>query len=463
MKFKPSQKAKRIIELLFQAGASDCMFVGGFVRDFFLHIDSKDIDIEVYGMDYDSILAALSPHFRVDVVGRSFGVIKVDHRIDVSIPRRESKTGRGHRAFCVETDSELSPREAFGRRDFTINAIGMRLDGSICDPYDGQGDLRRRILRATTDAFAEDPLRVLRGMQFAARLGFEGDARTLELCRSLLGEFETLAPERIWDEWNKWAIKSRFPSKGLQFLDQCGWIEKFPEIAALRGCEQNPYLHPEGDVFAHTKMVCDEAVKISEQWKFREERHQELLFSALAHDFGKSFCTVVSEQGRISSRGHAEQGVSPALSFLQRIHSPLNLRTRVAALVREHMSQMSVPKGDFPPERLVRRLSTRLSPSTIRTWAALCIADSAGRGGIRNPRTRVDPWLEVAEKLSLMDKTPDPILRGRDLISLGMPPGPKMGELLREAFELQLDGEIANSEDALKWARERRDALPEPP
>ena len=223
-------KVKRVIQLLTDGGASDCLFVGGCVRDHFLGIETKDIDIEVYGLSYKQILKILKPHFHVGWVGQSFGTVKVDNEIDLSLPRTESKTGTGHTGFDVVSDPFLNPTVALSRRDFTINAIGIRIDDTVIDPFHGLDDLHKGILRAPTEAFCEDPLRVLRGMQFAARFGFEMEPQTVELCRRVLPEFETLSAERIWSEWEKWAVKGRFPGKGLQVLCDTGWIVRFPEI-----------------------------------------------------------------------------------------------------------------------------------------------------------------------------------------------------------------------------------------
>ncbi|MDR3110654.1 MAG: hypothetical protein LBU65_13380, partial [Planctomycetaceae bacterium] len=200
---KVYKKAAHLIELLLESGASDAFFVGGTVRDQLLGIDVKgvkDVDIEVYGLSYEQIVTILKPRFRVNFVGKSFGVIKIDNSIDVGVPRRESKHGSGHRGFEVVPDPTMTIREAFARRDFTINAIGLRLNGEFIDPFGGRDDLNNGILRATTDSFCEDPLRVLRGMQFAARFGFRMDSKTIDLCKRVANEFDTLAPERIWDE-----------------------------------------------------------------------------------------------------------------------------------------------------------------------------------------------------------------------------------------------------------------------
>ena len=451
--FTPSKKSKRIIDLLLQAGATECLFVGGYVRDYFLGITSKDVDIEVYGLNYEQIARVLGEHFRISIVGQSFGVVKVGTDIDVSIPRRESKTGIGHTAFHVETDSSLTPLEAFGRRDFTINAIGMRLNGSLCDPYNGREDLNRKILRATTDAFREDPLRVLRGMQFAARFGFDTEPRTLELCRSLLPEFETLAAERIWNEWYKWAEKGRFPSKGLLFLRDTGWIEKFPEITALIGCKQNPHWHSEGDAFAHTLITCDEAEKIARITPLAENERVELMFAALCHDFGKPSTLINSEEYGWISPKHAATSGPLTEAFLNRMKAPHHVIAHTVPLVLEHMTPLQIHPDAIPDDTMVRRLAVRLSPTSIRMWGHLCHADRRGCGGLKNGDGRLVHWLDVAEKLAILDAPPPPLLLGRDLMSLGMKPGPEMGTLLKAAYEAQLDGILLNSDDAINWAK----------
>ena len=453
--FTPSKKSKRIIDLLLQAGATECLFVGGYVRDYFLGITSKDIDIEVYGLNYEQIARVLGEHFRISIVGQSFGVVKVGTDIDVSIPRRESKTGIGHTAFHVETDSSLTPQEAFGRRDFTINAIGMRLDGSLCDPYNGREDLEQKILRATTDAFREDPLRVLRGMQFAARFGFDTELRTIELCRSLLPEFETLAAERIWNEWHKWAVKGRFPSKGLLFLRDTGWIEKFPEIAALIGCKQNPYWHSEGDAFAHTLITCDEAEIIARITPLAESERVELMFAALCHDFGKPSTLVKTEEYGWISPKHAAASGPLTEAFLSRMKAPHHVIARTVPLVLEHMTPLQIHPDAIPGDAMVRRLAVRLSPTNIRLWGHLCHADRRGCGGLKNGDGRMVHWIDAAGKLAILDAPPPPLLQGRDLMSLGMKPGPEMGDLLKAAYEAQLDGILLNSDDAINWAKSK--------
>ncbi|MEO6567379.1 MAG: polynucleotide adenylyltransferase, partial [Opitutaceae bacterium] len=215
--------------------------VGGGVRDWLLGFEPEDFDVEVAGVDFEMLARALAPFGATDVVGRSFGVIKVRSassgaEYDFSLPRRESKTGFGHRGFAVAPDPELSDADAAARRDFTVNAIALDpLSGEIIDPHGGQRDLASRVLRHTSGAFVEDPLRVLRAFQLAARFDFVLAPETAALCCSIVDTFSELPVERVWGEWDKWATKSKKPSRGLAVLEETGWLRHFPEIAALRG------------------------------------------------------------------------------------------------------------------------------------------------------------------------------------------------------------------------------------
>ncbi|MCL2743054.1 MAG: HD domain-containing protein [Planctomycetaceae bacterium] len=457
-------KIKKILTLLLDNGAAECFFVGGFVRDLLLNrqsggnaarFDYKDIDIEVYGLTYKEIAMILRRNFHhVGLVGQSFAVIKIDNEIDINLPRTDSKIGSGHKGFEVSANPHLVPEAAFARRDFTINAIGLRLDGTIYDPFGGCGDLQRGILRAPTEAFCEDPLRVLRGMQFAARFGFDMEPKTVELCKRVLPEFKTLSAERVWGEWKKWTSKGKHPSKGLQLLKQTGWLSCFPEIEALVGCPQNPYWHPEGDVFVHTCWVCDEAAKIADEMQLDDEYRTVLLFAALCHDFGKPEKTVLNEKGRWSSHGHAEAGAALTERFLLKMKPPLRIVERVVPLVPEHMFFY-----EELTETAVRRLSVRLKKASIRILAALCRADGRGSGGPDDREETVVQWSSAAERLGVMDSAPKMILQGRDLLPLGIKPGKAMGKILNDAYETQLDGEFYDLEHALLWfERHQRDS-----
>jgi len=459
------RQALKVIELLEQGGARDVLLVGGFVRDALLGVPSKDVDVEVYGLSYSQIRDILAPCFHVDLVGQAFGVLKVGRDIDVALPRIDSKRGLGHKGFDVKTPADVSYQEAFARRDFTINAIGMRRDGSFCDPYDGAGDLKRKILRATSPAFKDDPLRVLRGVQFAARLGFAMDARTIQYCREVFSEFPTLSAERIYEEWKKWALKGVYPRAGLELLRETGWVKGFPELDALIGCPQNPIWHPEGDVWTHTLAVCEEASRAIRNHtpELSEDERVVLMFAALTHDFGKPSTTKADEKGVLRSPGHAEAGAPLATAFLERMKAPIRIQEAVAPLVAAHMATQRV--DDPPSERTVRRLANKLTPANIKLWTLLCRSDAYGcfktsesvASNVPECRNKIrfqaDMWLEIAERQNIAESAPTPLLQGRDLLVLGIKPGPKMGKILKTSFEAQLDGAFTTREEGVEYLK----------
>jgi len=261
------------------------LLVGGSVRDSILGLPKKDLDIEVYGLEAHSLLEILGREFEIDLVGQAFGVVKIHHlTIDISIPRRESKAGQGHKGFAISCDPYMRPEEAASRRDFTMNAIAMDpRTNEIIDPFGGIGDLRQGLLRHTSEKFSEDPLRVLRGMQFVARFDLEVAPETTALCQKI--DSEGLAKERIFDEWKKLILTGETPSRGLQLLRACGWIEYYPELKALIGCTQDPKWHPEGDVWVHT-LHCMDAFA---QERIGNEKEDLIVgFATLCHDFGKT-------------------------------------------------------------------------------------------------------------------------------------------------------------------------------
>ena len=429
--------------------------VGGCVRDQLLGRRSTDFDVEVFGVSFDVLEAALASRGRIDRVGRSFGVLKLRTpsgvNIDFSVPRRDSKTGPGHKGFEVTFAPGITPKEAAARRDFTINAMMFdpRSD-RLLDFFGGEEDLRRRVLRHTSDAFGEDPLRVLRGMQFASRFRLTASVETVAICRPMAPRYSELAVERIREEWCKWAGESEVPSLGLRFLEQTNWISQFPELDALRATSQEPEWHPEGDVFVHTCHCCDALVEL-EEWRAAEsETRIVLLLAVLAHDFGKPATTrreCKEGRQRIVSPGHDEAGVPVAEQFLERIGVPRAIINRVLPLVRCHMAHLQ-----GLTDRSVRRLSRRLEPENIRDLCVLMTADHFGRP----PVPRVIPESiarlgQLAAELKIQSSAPGPILKGRDLIALGMSPGQRMGRLLTAAYEAQLDGQIRTRNDAWQW------------
>lgn len=414
------EKARRIAAALSQA--KQVLMVGGCVRDRLLNLPVKDIDLEVFGLNYEQIASALQrAGFHTNMVGQQFAVIKVDNTIDVSIPRRESKLGIGHKGFAVTADPNMDFAEAAARRDFTINAMAEDFAGNLYDPYNGRADLAAKCLRAVSPAFVEDPLRVLRGMQLAARFNLQLDPDTARLCRSLTSEFHTLAAERLWVEWEKWATKGDYPGAGLRLLLQTHWIQFFPELAALVDLPQDPEWHPEGDVFIHTLHVCDAAAAIARRENLNDPARAVLLFAALCHDLGKALTTQRNDAGRWVAPNHAKLGTLPSETFLRCIHAPRHLIEHVLPLVAEHMAHIS-HQDEPPTPRIVRRLANRLHPASLRMLAMLTEADHSGRPPLPTGQP-MQVWLDVAHAMQLADQKPKPILMGRHLLQRGFTPG----------------------------------------
>ena len=436
--------------------------VGGGVRDWLLGLAPKDFDVEVAGVDFETLHRALAPFGATDVVGRSFGVIKVRGKTsgaeyDFSLPRRESKTGAGHRGFAVAPDPGLSDADAAARRDFTVNAIALDpFSHALIDPFDGQRDLQARVLRHTSAAFTEDPLRVLRAMQLAARFDFTLAPETAALSGSIAETFSELPVECVWHEWEKWAEKSIKPSRGLAVLEETGWLKHFPEVASLRGTPQEPEWHPEGDVFTHTQLCLDALVALDE-WKAGEAaRRRTLMFAVLAHDFGKPATTARAEKRgalRWISPGHEAAGGPLAENFLRRIGAPLELDAPVRALVTNHLAHHH-GQAQFS-DTSVRRLARKLTPATIDDLAAVMRADSNGRPPLASPDThaRIDELVAKAHDLLLTDAAPKPLLLGRHLVQLGQKPDAHFKKILDAAFEAQLDGAFGDEAGGVAWLK----------
>lgn len=439
--------------------------VGGGVRDWLLGLEPKDFDVEVGGVDFATLQGALAPFGATDVIGRSFGVIKVRGRqtgreYDFSLPRRESKTGQGHRGFAVQPDPELDDRGAAARRDFTLNAISWDpFEQRVIDPFDGRKDLAAKVLRHTSPAFVEDPLRVLRAFQLAARFDFTLAPETAALCRTIVPEFTTLPVERVWGEWDKWATKAVKPSRGIDVLEQTGWIVHFPEVAVMRGVPQEPEWHPEGDVLTHTNHCMDALARLPEWKPMDAPRRRLLLFAVLAHDFGKPATTVRQERRgvlRWTSAGHEGAGGPIAEAFLRRIGAPLELDAPVRALVVQHLAHHHGHEGTFSDSQ-VRRLARKLAPATIDDLALVMRADSLGRPPLESPESLalIDQLVARAHELALREQAPQPILKGRHLLALGWKPNPNFKAVLDEAFEAQLDGAFGDEVSGVEWLKAR--------
>ena len=443
--------------------------VGGSVRDWLLGLEPKDFDVEVFGLDYEKLGRALAAFGPTDVVGRSFGVLKVrieGTEYDFSLPRRESKTGAGHRGFAVEPDPQLTEAEAAARRDFTLNSIAYDpFTQRLIDPHGGERDLQARVLRHTSAAFSEDPLRVLRGFQLAARFELSLAPETAALCHSIRDAYNELPVERVWGEWDKWATKSVKPSRGLQVLKQTGWLEHFPEIAALDGLPQEPEWHPEGDVFIHIGHCLDALVGLDSWRDGTPAIRRRLSFAVLAHDFGKAVTTKQAlRHGRLrwTSAEHEAAGGPLAETFLQRIGAPLEMIGYVRPLVVNHLLHHDGP-AEYR-DTTVRRLARKIEPATLDDLMAVMRADHLGRPPLVSVETekRLGYFRVSAQRLALEHAAPKPIILGRHLIALGFKPGPNFKTALDAAFESQLDGAFHDELGGLEWMKNYLRAHPLP-
>ena len=282
------------------------LVVGGYVRDHLLGTPSKDIDVEVFGIDGPTLAATLERFGPVRNVGRAFSVFRVQGLdVDFSLPQSSSTSDRERRSRSnPDRDPELDFEAAARRRDLTINAMALDpISGEIIDPHGGRGDLERKCLRATDpDRFGDDPLRGLRVARFIATLGLAPDEPLIELCRSL--DLTETAPERIFDELSRCLVEGTTPSRGLEFLRHTALLRFFPELAALVGVAQDHEWHPEGDVWTHTMMVIDAAARLRQQ----DDDDLALMLGALCHDLGKPASTV-QQRGRIRSPSHDVAGI----------------------------------------------------------------------------------------------------------------------------------------------------------
>ena len=452
------EKVIALARVIHEAGGR-ALLVGGCVRDELMGNEPKDWDLEVYQLAPARLRSILDSFGSVNAVGEMFTVYKLGHDLDVSIPRRERKSGRGHRAFVIEGDPAMSVEDATRRRDFTINAI-LRdpLTAELIDPFGGQQDIADRVVRAVSaETFVEDSLRVLRAAQFAARFDFEIEPETVALCRTM--DLSDLPAERVWGELEKLLLRAQRPSVGLEWLKRLGAIEKmFRESQSLIGVPQDPEWHPEGDVFVHSLLVVDRARELIDDLPYA--RQVTVMLAALAHDFGKPSTTEFLE-GRWRSRGHEEAGVAPTTRFLDRINvhtiDGYDVRRQVIALVREHLKPGEFyKKRDEVGEGAFRRLARRCEPDLLYRVAR---ADSLGRNAEWVPREKwydaeAQEWfLQRAKELDVEKRPPDALLLGRHLIELGIEPGPRMGEITRAVYEMQLDGRVRTLEEAVTEAR----------
>jgi tRNA nucleotidyltransferase (CCA-adding enzyme) len=465
-----SSSTKSVLKAIRQAGGTP-IIVGGSVRDAILNAEkgagtyqAKDIDIEVFGIEDPALLKDyLARRAPVDERGVSFGVLTMQMGgtdYDISLPRRDSKSGRGHKGFDIEVDPTLGEVEAFGRRDFTINAMGFDpTKEELVDPYGGTQDLYDRVLRHTTPAFSDDPLRVLRGVQFAARFGFDMAPETVEESARIKDSFGEIATERVWGEFEKILTKGTHVSKAIHVLQDTGWMDHFPELGRMADVPQDPKWHPEGDVLTHLGLAADRAIEKSISADAVKARPL-VVFTALVHDFGKyGDGTQIHKNpdgtlDKITSYGHDDMADEAIDSFAARIGAPRSLSDPAKKIVREHMSHVTA--GDGEPSssavrKLVRRLGDGSDGATLANWARVVDADHGGRA-----EASVDgsgwKWVEKARQLdSIVPRKP--LLRGGMLDELGVPKTPVMGEIIKASIVAQDNEEFTDHDGAREWAR----------
>ena len=474
--------------------------VGGSVRDHFLRIPIKDYDVEVYGLSSVSELEnILSAFGSVNLVGRSFGVLKFVYEgeeYDFSFPRIEEKTGKGHRGFSVVTDGKMDFEEAARRRDFTMNAMGYDIEeGTFLDPFSGRKDMELGQLRHIDDSsFVEDPLRVYRAVQFAARFGYRLAEETEKLCRGMVesGMLEELPKERVYMEMKKLLLKAERPSVGFELMRRLGITERyFPELHALTGVPQDPAVHPEGDVWVHTMLALDcmsRELKMEDgRWKMEDEKKRlKLLFAVLCHDFGKpSTTTIEMENGktfswqeyrqsrsvskethtnifhlpssilhlnRIRAIGHEKAGLEPARTFMYRLTDEHDFIESILPLVEHHLKPVQFFRQGAKAGA-VRRLSSKVN---IKELVLVARADFLGRTTEEAQKGvfEAGEWLlEKARALKVENGPPDSLVLGRDLVAMGMEPSPEFRTILDEVYELQLEGVLKSREEALAYIR----------
>jgi len=442
------------------------MLVGGAVRDFACGKISKDFDLEIYGLPSEKIKEiVLAMNFQINEVGAAFGILKIfcpgGIDLDLSLPRTDNKVGVGHDGFTVKTDPFLSITEAARRRDFTINSMcADPLNGEIFDPFGGYEDLQNKLLKITDkQQFGEDPLRVLRGIQFAARFGLQIDKETALLMQKTAPEMQTLSKERFFEEWKKLLLKATKPSIGLVLAMGLNILKHIhPELPLLAKTKQDKLWHPEGDVWIHTLMTIDEAAKIIRRENLLENDEDKaltIMLGALCHDFGKPATTLVNENGRTISPGHEAAGYKPTEKFLDRITAPKKIQDKVINLVKYHLSPSmfyidEFYRGKKISDGAIRKLAKKIYPATIEELVLVAEADHLGRGQNKDSAQiesilqadiyQPKAWLlEKAQKLQVLDSRPTDLLRGQDLLIIGLTPGKDFGEIISIGNELRDD------------------------
>jgi len=408
------------------------IIVGGFVRDSVMKSPhSKDIDIEVYGLnDIDALKNLLQPLASVHEVGRSFGVLKMSrdgYDLDISLPRLESKTGRGHKGFSVVIDSSISFEQASSRRDFTMNAIGYDLElRSYLDPHGGRTDIDNHLIKmVNSESFIEDPLRILRAVQFSARLDFSIESETMLICQKMVDDkmLEELPKERIYEELKKLLLRSKTPSIGFDVMNEMGAL--FPELASL---EKRDY---------HQTMMAVDFLAVDDIQE--KEEKIVLMLAILSHRFGKNDLKKVED-------------------FIKRLSDEINLIKSILPLVEQCGMPLKL-YDENAEDSAVLKLSTKVNISRLIKMAkASYFGEKETLSGENT--FEAGRWLEdKARSLDVLFQPPKPFLQGRDLIAVGLKPGLDFKEILDKAYEKQLEGTFNNPFEAKSWLNESLSAI----
>lgn len=434
-KEKDLKKLMRIANDIHLEGG-DVYFVGGYVRDKLLGLDNKDIDVEIHNISVDKVKRILSRYGSVDIVGASFGVLMLKGLdIDFAFPRTESRTGNKHTDFEILVNPYLGLEEASKRRDFTMNSIMQNvITGEYVDLHGGIADINKKIIKyVDKETFVEDALRPLRACQFASRLGFKVDDSVVDISKDL--KYTSLSSERIMVELDKALLKSSKPSIALNYLLEMGILDQIiPELTLLKGCEQNKEHHPEGDVWNHTMLVVDKGASL----KHKTNNPRFFMYACLLHDIGKPATTKPDENGIIRSIDHENVGADISNEILKRLTTEKDIANYVRKLTKYHMTAHKLLElKDYKIKKI-------MLDCDINDLLILNTCDISGREESESSRerlTKVKSKFEKVSKLSVGDFGKiNPYIQGRDLIDLGLNPSKEFGNILNNAFELQLQG-----------------------
>ncbi len=415
--------------------------VGGAVRDMVMGHEPKDFDIAT-----DASPAEVERIFeRVHPVGARFGVSLVmigQNAFEVAMFRKDGVYEDGRRPGSVESSDEV---EDVRRRDFTINAlIYDPEEDRVIDHVGGVADIRKGIIRTVGDPFqrfGEDRLRMLRAVRFAARFGFTIEPATMEAIRMNAPRVLTVSAERIGDELAK-MFSGPNPDRALTYLDESALLQvALPEVAAMKGVEQSPEHHPEGDVFTHTRLML----------QLFGGGTVIMGFAVLLHDVGKPPTFTMTDRARFNR--HDEIGAELAESILRRLRFDSETISRVSTLVRKHMQFMNVPRMR---ESTLRRFMAQPEFEELLELHRLdCLASHCDLSTYEFLRNRIERQAEEDRPLTL----PPPLITGEDLIALGMKPGPEFGRILREVQDAQLEESLSTKSEALEFVRDRFGSL----